>query len=52
MKQTRIETMKPFLDKEGDFEILPKGSYTILEPELIKKQPKSGLVFCGYRNKK
>lgn len=52
LKQTRIETMKPFLDKEGDFEILPKGSYTILEPELIKKQPKSGLVFCGYRNKK
>lgn len=44
--------MKPFLDKTGEFEILPTGSYTILEQSLIKKQPKSGLIFCGYRNKR
>lgn len=47
-----IESMKPFLDKTGDFEILPPNSYTILNESLIKKQPKSGLIFCGYRNKK
>jgi len=47
-----VDSMKRFLDNKGDFEILPQESYTILNPEHIKKQPKSGLVFCGYRNKK
>lgn len=52
LKTNTIEAMKPFLDKTGDFEILPTDSYTILEQSLIKKQLKSGLIFCGYRNKK
>ena len=52
LKTNTIETMKPFLDKAADFEILPKESYTILDDSQIKKQSKSGLIFCGYRNKK
>ena len=52
LKMNTVETMKPFLDKAADFEILPRDSYTILEDSLIKKQMKSGLIFCGYRNKK
>lgn len=52
IKLNTVESMKPFLDLEGDFEILPPNSYTILDEKYIKKQPKSGLVFCGYRNKK
>lgn len=47
-----VNSMKSFLDKDGDFEILPKESYTILDQQYVKQQPKSGLVFCGYRNKK
>jgi DNA (cytosine-5)-methyltransferase 1 len=52
LKMNRVEDMKPFLDTDGDFEILPPESYTILESKLIKRQTKSGLIFCGYRNKK
>lgn len=52
LQTNTIESMKPFLDKTGDFEILPPNSYTILNESLVKKQPKSGLMFCGYRNKK
>lgn len=52
LKTNTVESMKPFLDKAGDFEILPMDSYTILEQSLIKRQSKSGLIFCGYRNKK
>ena len=48
----RISSMHDFLDKEGDFEILPPESYTILDSSLMKTQDKSGLRFCGYRNKK
>ena len=52
LKTNTVNSMKPFLDKSGDFEILPVDSYTLLEPSLIKRQEKSGLIFCGYRNKK
>lgn len=52
LKTTPVDSMKPFLDKEGDFEILPEGSYTFVDTSLVKKQVKSGLIFCGYRNKK
>lgn len=52
LKNNTVDSMKPFLDKTGDFEILSPDSYTILPDELIKKQKKSGLMFCGYRNKK
>ena len=43
--------LKDFLDIDGDFEYLEKEEYTLLDKSLIKKQPKSGLIFCGYRNK-
>lgn len=52
LKTNTVESMKPFLDKAGDFEILSPDSYTILDSSFVKKQPKSGLMFCGYRNKK
>jgi DNA (cytosine-5)-methyltransferase 1 len=52
LKTNTIESMKPFLDEKGDFEILPSDSYTLLDASQVKKQPKSGLMFCGYRNKK
>lgn len=52
LKKNTVETMKPFLDKVNDFEILPRDSYTLLQDTLIKRQSKSGLIFCGYRNKK
>lgn len=38
-----------FLDKEGDFEFLDSGEYTLLKT--TKVQPHSGLIFAGYRNK-
>jgi DNA (cytosine-5-)-methyltransferase len=42
--------IKDILDKTGNFEILDPKDYTIIPKELWKKQ-KSGLIFCGYRNK-
>lgn len=38
-----------FLDKKGNFEYLQPSEYTLLENP--KKQPGSGLIFAGYRNK-
>lgn len=38
-----------FLDKDGDFEYLDPKEYTLLETP--KRQPESGLIFAGYRNK-
>jgi DNA (cytosine-5)-methyltransferase 1 len=32
-------------------EFLDKSEYTLLDSSLVKQQPKSGLIFCGYRNK-
>ncbi len=43
--------IKDILDKDNNFEILNKDDYTILEKEQWKTQS-SGLIFCGYRNKK
>jgi DNA (cytosine-5)-methyltransferase 1 len=37
---------------EEDIHFLNKTEYTLLPIEQIKQQPKSGLIFCGYRNKK
>lgn len=51
IKLNRVNNMKPFLEKEGEFEFLEEGTYTLLKKEQIKEQ-KSGLIFCGYRNKK
>lgn len=52
LKTNTINSMVPFLDKKGKFEILKKEEYTLLKESQIKTQPKSGLKFCGYRNKK
>lgn len=52
LETNRISSMREFLDKEGEFEILPPDAYTILDTSLMKTQDKSGLRFCGYRNKK
>ncbi len=41
--------LKNFLDKEGDFEYLESKDFTLIDSP--KKQA-SGLIFCGYRNKK
>ena len=43
--------IKDILDKDGNFEILDPKDYTILPKELWHEQ-ESGLIFCGYRNKK
>ncbi|OON96962.1 MAG: DNA (cytosine-5-)-methyltransferase [Epulopiscium sp. Nele67-Bin005] len=42
--------MKYYLQTEGEFEYLAPEEYTILQD--FKQQPKSGLIFIGYRNKK
>lgn len=52
LNEKKIFSMKPFLDVEGNFEYLKPEEYTILDKKYIKYQEKSGLVFCGYRNKK
>lgn len=52
LQTNTISSMYEFLDKEGNFDILPPDSYTILDNSLIKTQNKSGLRFCGYRNKR
>lgn len=45
-----VDRMKPFLDTDEEFEYLEPSEYTILQD--YKRQPKSGLIFIGYRNKK
>lgn len=52
---SKLEYQKPLyvkdiLDNEGNFEYLEPSEYTIIEKSLWKKQ-RSGLIFCGYRNK-
>lgn len=51
LKKKESKPMKYFLDEKGEFEYLNPGEYTILEDKYIKKQPNSGLIFVGYRNK-
>lgn len=50
MQKSEPVFIKDILDKTGNFEILDKSEYTLLDSTLVKKQP-SGLIFCGYRNK-
>lgn len=52
LKTSPIDSMRQFLDKEGEFEYLDPKSYTILNNSQIHRQKKSGLIFVGYRNKK
>ena len=48
LKYTSTPKLRHFLDKEGDFEILDKSEYTLIDSP--KKQD-SELIFVGYRNK-
>ena len=45
-------SMKKHLNKTGNFEYLDPTEYTLIEKKYVKTQPKSGLIFVGYRNKK
>ena len=48
LKTQLTPKLREFLDKTGDFEILDKSEYTLIESP--RKQD-SGLLFVGYRNK-
>lgn len=50
LKNTKKPQLKDFLDKEGNFDYLPKDDYTLINPKIRKIQD-SGLIFVGYRNK-
>lgn len=43
--------IKDILDKTGNFEYLKESEYTLLDKRFVRPQPKTGLIFCGYRNK-
>lgn len=47
---TKSKPLKNFLDKKGNFEFLDSSEYTLVESP--RRQPISGLIFVGYRNKK
>lgn len=46
-----VSSMYEFLDKQGDFEYLDREEHSLIPKEKVKVQ-KTGLIFCGYRNKK
>lgn len=48
IKKKITPQLRDFLDKEGDFEILPKDEYTLIKQ--VREQ-ETGLLFVGYRNK-
>lgn len=52
IKTNTIDSMYSFLDKKGDFSYLNPSEYTLIDPKYVHVQPKSGLIFVGYRNKK
>lgn len=45
------QKLESLIDMSDDHEFLDESEYTLLDKSLIKQQPKSGLIFCGYRNK-
>lgn len=51
IKKRTIWSMESYLDRGMDFDILDSSEYTILDSSVTKRQPRSGLIFCGYRNK-
>lgn len=51
LKRDKPSSLESILDKSGDFEYLDREEYTLLDNAMIKRQDKSGLIFCGYRNK-
>lgn len=51
LKRVRGGMIRDILDKSGQFEYLSPNEYTLLDKNIIKVQPDTGLIFCGYRNK-
>lgn len=51
IKTSSIVKLEDFIEFEGDYTYLSPDEYTLLEKGFVRSQPKSGLVFCGYRNK-
>ena len=51
IKRLPEKHIKDILEPEGNFEYLEPDEYTILPSNYIHPQPKTGLIFCGYRNK-
>ena len=49
IKTSPRKMLRDFLDVEGEFEFLNPNEYTLIANP--KKQPSSGLIFAGYRNK-
>jgi DNA (cytosine-5)-methyltransferase 1 len=50
VETTKNKLIEDIIEKEGNFEVLPENDYTILPRSLWRRQ-KSGLIFCGYRNR-
>jgi len=48
---TQPKPMKEYLDKESEEDYLDPIEYTLLPKDIVKVQPRSGLIFSGYRNK-
>lgn len=51
LKKQKTVILKDFLDTTGNFQFLKKDEYTLLDPQFVRPQQKSGLIFVGYRNK-
>jgi DNA (cytosine-5)-methyltransferase 1 len=51
LKTRKSEPLREFLDQDGDFEWLSPEDFTLIDPNLVKRQENSGLIFVGYRNK-
>lgn len=51
IKKLPMVSMESFVDHSTDHEFLDRSEYTMLDKSLIRVQGKSGLKFCGYRNK-
>ncbi|MDD2961165.1 MAG: DNA cytosine methyltransferase [Muribaculaceae bacterium] len=51
IKLRKSVKLEDFLDYDSNYDYLDESEYTLLSKDLVKVQPKSGLIFCGYRNK-
>lgn len=52
IKKMPLVPLKDVLEEDnGQFYYLKPHQYTLISPELIRKQDDSGLIFVGYRNK-
>lgn len=49
---TFVKDQKQLSLHTENYQYLSLAEYCLIDPKFIKQQPKSGLIFCGYRNKK